>query len=361
MSPSNQKIENKTLVFLLSASTLAFLWILTPFFGPLFWALAIAIIFYPLHVHILNRYPGRHNSAAALTLLACIMIIVLPITITTLMVAGEIMDFYEKIEDGDINLDQRLARLDQGFSSIESWAQGFGIDLGNLKERLSSGLTAGGKFFAQHTFKAGINIFQFLLGVGVMLYMAFFMIRDGKKLTKTLVKCLPLRDDREYLLFSKIAEVIRATVKGNLIVAIIQGSLGGLIFWVLGLPGALIWGVVMVAASLIPAIGAGIVWGPVAIYLLFSGDVWQGVVLIAWGGLVIGLVDNLLRPVLVGRDTKLPDYLVLISTLGGIALMGVNGFITGPIIAAMFVAVWGIFSKDMADDEQEDRRLQQKS
>ena len=106
----------------------------------------------------------------------------------------------------------------------------------------------------------------------------------------------------------------------------------------------------MVVASLIPAVGAGIVWGPVAIYLLFSGEAWKGIVLIVWGLVVIGLVDNLLRPILVGRDTKLPDYLVLISTLGGIALMGVNGFITGPIIAAMFVAVWGIFARDFAQE-----------
>lgn len=116
-----------------------------------------------------------------------------------------------------------------------------------------------------------------------------------------------------------------------------------MIFWVLDIPSALVWAVLMAFLSLLPAVGAGIVWGPVAVYFLLTGATWQGVVLIAFGVLVIGLVDNLLRPILVGKDTRMPDYLVLVSTLGGLAVFGLNGFVIGPLIAALFVSSWAIF------------------
>jgi len=128
------------------------------------------------------------------------------------------------------------------------------------------------------------------------------------------------------------------------VVALIQGMLGGAIFAVLGIPGALLWGVLMVLLSLLPAVGAGLVWAPVALYFMMSGEVTKAVVLTAFGVLVIGLVDNLLRPILVGKDTRMPDYLVLISTLGGLALFGLNGFVIGPLIAALFISTWSIFS-----------------
>ena len=137
---------------------------------------------------------------------------------------------------------------------------------------------------------------------------------------------------------------IRATVKGTIVVAVLQGALGGLIFWFLGIRAALLWAVLMAFLSLLPAVGAALVWLPVAIYFVVTGAVWQGLVLVAYGVLVIGLVDNLLRPILVGTDTKMPDYVVLISTLGGIEIFGVNGIVLGPLIAAMFTVVWDIFS-----------------
>jgi predicted PurR-regulated permease PerM len=116
-------------------------------------------------------------------------------------------------------------------------------------------------------------------------------------------------------------------------------------FWLLGIHAALLWGALMALLSLLPAVGSALIWLPVAIYLLLTGAIWQGVVLIVYGALVIGLIDNFLRPVLVGRDTQMPDYVVLIATLGGIVIFGINGFILGPLIAAMFITLWNIYSK----------------
>ena len=139
----------------------------------------------------------------------------------------------------------------------------------------------------------------------------------------------------------------------SVFVQFLQGALGGLIFWVLGIGAPLLWGVVMAFLSLLPVIGAGLVWLPVAVYLLATGAMWQGLGLIAYGTLVIGLVDNFLRPILVGKDTKMPDYVVLISTLGGLAAFGLNGFVIGPVIAAMFIAVWEIFSASRLDAQDD--------
>jgi predicted PurR-regulated permease PerM len=127
------------------------------------------------------------------------------------------------------------------------------------------------------------------------------------------------------------------------VVAMVQGTLGGLAFWFLGVKGALLWAVLMAFLSLLPAIGAGLIWLPVALYFLLTGAVWQGLALIAFGVFVIGLIDNVLRQILVGKDTAMPDYVVLISTLGGMAVFGLNGFVIGPVIAAMFIAVWDIY------------------
>jgi len=186
-----------------------------------------------------------------------------------------------------------------------------------------------------------------VIDIFLMLYLTFFMLRDGNKLIDMLIRALPLGDAREKMLFSMFAEVTRATVKGNLVVAIVQGALGGLIFWLLGIPGVLLWAVLMTLASLIPAVGPALIWVPVALYLLAIGDTTQSLILIAFGAGVIGLVDNILRPILVGRDIKLPDYIVLLSTLGGLAIFGINGFVIGPLIAALFMAFWGIFMREV--------------
>jgi len=180
----------------------------------------------------------------------------------------------------------------------------------------------------------------------VMLYLLFFLLRDGDRLSVLLRHALPLRAAHKRRLMEKFRAVIGATVKGNIAVAALQGALGGLAFWVLDVHAPVLWAVLMAFLSLLPAVGAGLVWLPLAIYLLATGAIGQGLGLIAYGVLVIGLVDNLLRPLLVGKDSKMPDYVVLVSTLGGMAVLGLNGFVIGPLIAAMFIAVWDIVAQD---------------
>ncbi|CAD2267641.1 Putative transport protein [Stutzerimonas stutzeri] len=213
-----------------------------------------------------------------------------------------------------------------------------------MRERLASGALEGSQFLATKAFSFGQGTFQFLISFFVMLYLLFFFIRDGRELVARIRKAIPLSDAQKRRLFNKFTRVVRATVKGNIVVAVTQGALGGIIFAVLGISGALLWGVLMAFLSLLPAVGAGLIWTPVAIYFLMTGAIWQGVILTLYGVLVIGLVDNILRPILVGKDTKMPDYVVLISTLGGLALFGLNGFVIGPLVAALFISTWGLFT-----------------
>ena len=344
-TPALQRI---VFLLLLAGSTLAFLWVLTPFFGAVFWAITLALLFNPLFQRLRRGLGGRANLAALLTLLIALVIVILPM----IMVAGSLVDditaFVQRMRSGEINL---RSYFNQIVAALPAWATewlerlGF-LNLDSVIDRISSGLLQGSQLVATRVLEIGQNTFQFLVQFVVMLYLLFFLLRDGVALSRLLRDSVPLERGHTHYLLNKFATVIRATVKGNVVVAVVQGALGGVALWALGIKGAVFWGVVMALLSLLPAVGAAIVWAPVAIYLLATGAVWKGVALIVWGVVVIGLSDNLLRPVLVGKDTKLPDYVVLVSTIGGMSLFGINGFVIGPTVAAMFMAFWAVFNQE---------------
>mgnify|MGYP001627423620 CR=1 FL=1 len=342
-----QKLETRTFLLFLFIVSVGFLMVLKPFFGTIFWACAITVIFYPLHLKLSARLKGRPNTSALLTLLACILVVVLPMTLLISSVVAEGSNAYQKLESGEVDPSQYVEKIRTAFPAVENTLARFDVDIAKFKEGVLSATMSGGKWAAQNALSIGQNTFKLLLNICLMLYLVFFLLRDGNYLLELLIRALPLGDERERMLFAKFGEVTRATIKGNLVIAIVQGTLGGLIFWALGIPGALLWGVVMAIMSLIPAIGPAIVWIPVSIYLFATGETVKALILIAFGAGVIGLIDNILRPILVGRDTKMPDYIVLLSTLGGLALFGVNGFVVGPLVAALFIAVWGIFIREM--------------
>lgn len=348
------KMETQSFLWLLLLVSLSFIWLLRPFFAPIFWAVAITIIFFPVHNRWREKMPHWPNLSALLTLLVCMIIVVIPVIFTATSVINQAVDLFQRMQSGEINIEDYIAKLDGAFPTVEYWLGRLGIDMESLKQKTMDSAMSSGKFLAQHTLIIGQNAFGFVLDIALMLYVAFFLLRDGEKLLALLIRALPLGDKRERLLFTKFAEVTRATVKGNLVIAIIQGALGGIIFWILDIPGALLWAVIMSLLSLIPAVGAGLIWAPVAIYMFATGDYVQGIILVAFGIVVIGLVDNLLRPVLVGRDTKLPDYIVLLSTLGGLVIFGINGFVIGPLIAALFTVFWGIFMREFPQVDTSD-------
>ena len=343
--------ESKALLVLVVAVTLAFVWILLPFSGTLLWSVIIALLFAPVNRWWLARRPGRRNLAALLTLLLVLVIVILPFLAVTAALARESATVFAQLQSGEISPERFFQRI---FATLPDWvtkqlARLGLVDFDALQRRLAAALGQAGQFVASHALSIGQDTVDFIASLFITIYLAFYLIRDGDALARTLRRAIPLAPAHRQELLGKFATVIRATVKGNLLVAAIQGALGGVAFWFLDISGALLWAVLMAFLSLLPAVGAALVWLPVAAYLFMAGSIWQGLALVAWGVLVIGLVDNLLRPLLVGRDTRMPDYVVLISTLGGMSVFGINGFVLGPAIAAVFIAVWHIRLKTDAD------------
>ena len=341
-------LEEKSFLLLLIVVTVAFVWILWPFSGAILWGTVLAIVFRSLYRRILHATGEKQNVAALVTMMIILFIVVLPVVGLGTALVRQAVVTYKRLEVGEFDAGRFLSHLPE---TLPGWAAGllnyFNLtDLGAVQERISAVLTEGGQVIAAQALAIGQNTVQLVVSFFVMLYLLFFLLRDGDALARRVRDAVPLYTAQQNALFRRFAIVIRATVKGSIVVAVVQGALGGVIFWVLGIEGPLLWGAVMTVLSLVPAVGAGLVWVPVSLYLLVTGAIWQGIVLIAFGALVISMVDNVLRPILVGGDTKIPDYIVLIATLGGITIFGVNGLVIGPIIAAMFLAAWDLFSEE---------------
>ena len=334
-------------VALVIAVSLAFGWVLAPFYEAIIWATILAVLFAPMQRWLHVRLQNWPTLAALICLAVILLMVILPVTLIAVSFLQEMRTGYAMFLAGELEISAYLERM-QGI--LPSWVTGqlseWGLtDLQGIREKLAAGLSKAGQFIAARALVIGENTFAFILNSFILLYLLFFLLRDGGALARRMRGAIPLQEDLQAMLAGKFAEVIRATIKGSVVVALLQGALGGLMFWFLGIHAALLWGVVMALLSLVPAVGAGLVWAPAAIYLIATGEVWQGVFLIAYGVLVIGLVDNFLRPILVGKATRMPDYVVLISTLGGIAVFGVSGFVTGPLIAALFIAVWEVVTE----------------
>ena len=339
-------LEDNTLLLLVILVSLAFAWILSPFYEAILWATVLAIVFAPLYRLLLSTMGQRSNLAALATVLIILMLVILPLTLVAASLAQEATNQYQRIQSGELDFGRLFQEL---LSTLPAWATDllnrFGLrDFSAMHERFSAALLQGSKYLAAQALNIGRGTANFIIGLLLMLYLLFFFLRDGGELSRRIRDAAPLREEQQRALLTKFTVVTRAMFKGNLLVAAVQGALGGLIFWFLGIHAAVLWAVVMAFLSLLPAVGAAGVWLPVALYFLATGDMWRGLVLILYGAFVIGLVDNLLRPYLVGKDTQMPDYIVLISTLGGIAVFGLDGLIIGPVIAAMFIAIWDIFS-----------------
>ncbi|APC18422.1 AI-2E family transporter [Pseudomonas frederiksbergensis] len=338
-------VRDKSLLVLLVLVTAAFIWILLPFYGAVFWAVILGIVFAPLQRRLQMKFGWHRNLTALCTLSICLLIAILPVITTSVLLVQEGANFYKNIESGQLDVAGYLAQFKHSLPPyFQHLLDRFGVgELSALREKIVKSAVQGSEFFASQAFSFGQGTFEFVVSFSIMLYLLFFFLRDGAELAREVRAAVPLAEHQKRRLQLKFNRVVRATVKGNLVMAVTQGALGGLIFWFLDVPSALLWAVIMAFLSLLPAVGAGIVWVPVAAYFLLSGAIWQGVVLGLFGVFVIGLVDNVLRPILVGKDTRMPDYLVLISTLGGLAIFGLNGFVIGPLIAALFMSSWALY------------------
>lgn len=347
------QFEDRVFLGFVIAASAAMLWISLPFLGAILWSVICTIMFAPVHNRLLLRMPHRRNLAAFLSLMLVIIIIIVPVIVIGSFLIEEVIVTYNQLQSRQIDFvaifDRIRAAIPPSVAEmLEKYEMG---NMGELQQRVTNFATDGITLAAQRALTLGQGAFGFVMSMGVMLYLTFFLLRDGRDLTRKIGQSVPLHGDRKSELFDKFTTVIRATVKGSIVVAIVQGFLGGVIFWFLDIHSPLLWGVVMIILSLVPLVGSALIWLPVTAYLAITGEYVSAAILGFFGAIVIGSVDNILRPILVGADTKMPDYVILIATLGGLSVIGVNGLVAGPVIAAMFIASWEIFTESRQDDK----------
>ncbi len=337
---TSRTVQRSFFALLLILVTVAFLWLIRGFLQPVFWAVALCIIAYPFHARIERRFRPRRSLAAAISLAVVVLVVILPLSGIVAAVTAEATSLVQRLNQEGIQLDTMYSAIDRWIPPLTGVLERLRIDAASIESRLAEAAVAASRFIAAQALSIGQDTVRIAIFFFLMLYLLFFFLRDGPKIIDGLVHALPLGDERERHLLERFAAVSRATIKGTLVVGLVQGSIGGVAFWLLGVGAPVLWGVVMALLSILPAVGPALVWLPAAIVLLMTGRVFAGITLILIGTLIIGLVDNLLRPILVGRDTQMPDYLILLSTLGGLTAFGLAGIVIGPIITAFFLSCW---------------------
>ncbi|MDE2754669.1 MAG: AI-2E family transporter [Gemmatimonadota bacterium] len=348
MNSDQTRFQNRFLLVLALGISLLFLVMIRQFLVAILLAAVFSAMTRPLYLRLAAGMRGRERAAAVATLLLVLLILVAPaIAFTGLVVSQAVdisqaaatwvrgnMDLFESIEGRLLEIPlvgEFLPDRERIITLAGQLAQGAG---GVLVDSLTA---------------ATLGTTNFLFQLFLMLYAMYFFLTSGPVIHDRILYLVPLRSADEERLLDRFVSVTRATIKGSLVIGVLQGALAGLSFAVFGVPGAAFWGTVMAVLSVVPALGAALVWVPAVIWLLATGQIGAGISVGLWCGLVVGTVDNFVRPRLVGRDTRLPDLLVLLSTFGGILFFGAVGFILGPIVAALFVTVWEIFAVAYGD------------
>lgn len=347
-------LEHWSFLLILAAVSVLLIWVTWPFIGPLMWATLAAIMFQPLYKWSLIRTRGRRNPAAALTLLIIFVAVLLPALWIGSVVASEAIKLVTRFQADPIDIgawvNETYAMLPAAVQDLAT-ENGF-ADFSTIQDRLQEVLGESAGIIASQALSIGSGALGFFLSFSIGLYVLFFLLRDGSRIGETILHSAPLDRDIADRLGDRFLGVVRAVIKGSGVVGIIQGTLGGIMLAIAGVPSALLLGVVMAVLALIPAVGTALVWAPAGIWLIVAGQVWQGVFVLAAGFIIISSVDNVLRPILVGRDTGIPDWIILVTTLGGISLAGFSGVVLGPLVAGMFLASWSILQEQRAEDEE---------
>lgn len=336
------------LVLAISALFLAVTW---PFLKPLLLGALLAGLSRPLYRWVTRMLRGRKSLAAVLTLLILFVVVAGPISAFIGVVVNQALG----VSNEAIPWVQTHLGSASAFNAHDWLVQRFPslADYVPQQEQITASAAriakATGGFLVAGATQLTAGTATFLLNLFVMLYAMFFFLRDGGLILEKIFYYTPLSHEDEARVLERLTSVTRATIKGTLVIGIIQGALAGLGFWVAGLDGAAFWGTIMAVLSVVPGIGAALVWVPAVIYLFIIGQTGTAVLLLVWCAAVVGTVDNLLRPRLVGKDAKMPDLLILVGTLGGLFLFGPIGFIVGPLVCGLFLTVWEIYGTTFQD------------
>ena len=344
-----QRLVNRgVLILLLVSITLLFLAMVKPFLQAVFVAALFAALFSPLYRKILDRVGDRRGLASALTLITIILFVMVPLTLLLGAVTSQALDIADtavpwvRQQLGTPGLITETLKDLPFYSAIEPYRDQALARVGDFAGTLSG-------WAVNALQSATLGTFSVLLSVLIVLYTLFFFLIDGDRLLYYMLYYLPLDDEDETKLLQRFTSVTRATLKGTAVIGFLQGALAGLALYFAGIPSALFWAAAMMVLSVVPGVGTALVWVPAVIYLLVGGQYFEAAAVGIFCVLVVGTVDNLLRPKLVGNDTQLHELLIFFSTLGGLLMFGFMGFVIGPIIAALFVTLWELYGEEFRD------------
>jgi predicted PurR-regulated permease PerM len=309
---------------------------LQPFFNVLLWAVVLTVVFYPMHRRIRHR-TGSPSLAAAISTLLVVLLIVLPVTFITIAVVRELTGAAANLQGGvqwltDPNVPVIGWLLEKARDYVD-------IDRDSARQFLADRMQSWGALLARSTLVVVGGAVGAVAQMALVVFTMFYLFRDGDRLRDAVYEMLPLERVQSHSITIRTRDVIAATLYGVLVIAAIQGTLGTFIFWVLGMPSPLLWGVVMFFLSMIPMAGSFLVWIPAAVFLAVTGSLLKAAILVGWGILVIGTIDNFLSPRLVGKRARLHELLIFFSVLGGLQVFGVLGLVLGPVVVAITLAL----------------------
>ncbi len=325
--------------------------ILQPFLTAIIAAAILATLFKKFYFTLEKWTRGWKGTSALITCIFVAFVVVGPIFLTLSLAIGEATNLYHSLGEGS-TLQNTIQNSIEKVQSLPYLNLFFDTQTLN-QERIVNDV----RQFSQSALgilqAAYQGVTSFIFFLFIMFFTFFYFLIDGKRMLGRLMALSPLKDEHDRLLIKKFVSISRATLKGTIVIGVIQGFIGGITFFIADIPSPAIWGLVMILCSIIPLLGSGIVWLPAGIAMILLGHIWQGVFILVIGFGVISVIDNILRPKLVGRDTEMHPLLVLFATLGGIALFGLSGFIIGPIIVSLFLALGEIYAIEFRDQLKE--------
>ncbi|MFN8609772.1 MAG: AI-2E family transporter [Vulcanimicrobiota bacterium] len=319
--------------------------VLLPFLSIILWAGVFAVIFQPTYLKVQARTPHSQALAAGYTTALVFFVIILPILGLGLAVSSEVQDL---LRHGPARLLQTVLHPDPRYAHLVQRALHFlqtrlGVGEDQVREQFQQLASHVSSVLVEGTMNVVGGLVEFVVALAMILFTLYYCFRDGETMVAVLADWIPLEPTRSRALLARIAELIHASVYGVVVLALIQGALGGLAFWVLGLPSPLLWALVMAMLATIPMLGTFVVWIPAAIYLALQGQLAAAGGLCLWGTLVIGTSDNLLRPKLVGQRTQMHELLIFFSVLGGLDAFGILGILMGPVLMALATSLLSAF------------------
>ena len=340
--PSQDQFGKRFLLFLTIAISIMFLWMIRGFLVAVLLAGIFSAMAQPLQRWNLKLVRGRASLASVSTIIVVLLLIVGPAAGFLTIVVSQAASVSQSVAPW---VERQIANPDELFRLVDRlpFADRLAPYQDQIVAKVGEAASSVGGFLVSKMAAASRMTMSFLLDLFVMLYAMFFFLTGGRRILEKILFYIPLASQDENLMVERFVLVTKATLKGTLVIGMIQGTLAGLGFWVAGVNAPVFWGTVMGVLSIIPGIGSALVWIPAVIYLAAAGHAVASSLLGLWCLVVVGSVDNVLRPSMVGKDAKLSDLLILLSTLGGIVMFGAVGVIIGPIVAALFVTVWEIY------------------